>query len=102
MSNPALRMVIVVDLRVNCNSRKKRNTCANCILNDILSYGNGANFATLDVFGRLLLNTYFHTIVFLQYCVNKRLASNTLLFLFIKPGYLGVFDINVKTISKEE
>ena len=37
-----------------------------CILNDIHCYGNGANFATFDVFGRLLLNTWFHTIVFLQ------------------------------------
>ena len=49
-------------------------------LNYILSYGNGANFATLDVFGRLLLNTYFQTIVFLQYCVNMRLASTTVPF----------------------
>ena len=39
----------------------------NCILNDELSYRSFDNFATLVTFGRLLLNTYFLTIVFLQH-----------------------------------
>ena len=42
----------------------EENVYAKCIMNVILGYGNGANFATLDLFGRLLLNTYFQTIVF--------------------------------------
>ena len=44
----------------------EENSDANCIMNDILRNGNGANFATSVTFGRLLSNTYFHTIVFLQ------------------------------------
>ena len=46
-------------------------------MNDILSYGNGANFATLVTFGRLSSNTYFHTIVFYSNSVNMNLASIT-------------------------
>ena len=47
--------------------RKEENMCADCIMNDKLSYGRYANIATLTTLGRLVINTYFLTINFLQH-----------------------------------
>ena len=46
-----------LDLRISAIRVEKECVCKTVLFYEIHCYGNGANFATFDVFGRLLLNT---------------------------------------------